>query len=59
MDVEIIGDGVHVPPPLLKLVYKIKGPDRISLITDAIRGAGLPPGESIIGNRENGFKSNP
>ncbi|HEX4852259.1 MAG TPA: amidohydrolase family protein, partial [Puia sp.] len=26
MTVEIIADGVHLPPPLLKLVYKIKGP---------------------------------
>jgi N-acetylglucosamine-6-phosphate deacetylase len=25
MDVEIIADGIHLPPPLLKLVYKIKG----------------------------------
>ena len=56
MDVEVIGDGIHVPPPLLKLVYKIKGADKISLITDAIRGAGLPPGESVIGNKDNGLK---
>ncbi|MBE9598440.1 N-acetylglucosamine-6-phosphate deacetylase [Pedobacter sp. MC2016-24] len=56
MDVEIIGDGIHVPPPLLKLVYKIKGPDRIALITDAMRGAGMPEGESILGNKDNGMK---
>lgn len=56
MDVEVIGDGIHVPPPLLKLVYKIKGPDRIALITDAMRGAGMPEGESILGNKENGLK---
>ncbi|MEO8712130.1 MAG: amidohydrolase family protein, partial [Parafilimonas sp.] len=30
MDVEIIADGIHIPPPLLKLVYKIKGADRIA-----------------------------
>jgi N-acetylglucosamine-6-phosphate deacetylase len=28
MDVEIIADGIHLPPPLLKLVYKIKGADK-------------------------------
>ena len=42
IDVEIIADGVHLPAPLLKMVYKIKGPDRIALITDAMRAAGMP-----------------
>lgn len=56
MDVEVIGDGIHLPPPFLKLIYKIKGPDRIALITDAMRGAGMPPGDSILGNRESGLK---
>jgi N-acetylglucosamine-6-phosphate deacetylase len=56
MDVELIADGVHVPPPLLKLVYKIKGADRIALITDAMRAAGMPPGESILGNINTGLK---
>ena len=56
MDVEIIADGVHLPAPLLKLVYKIKGPDRIALITDAMRAAAMPPGESILGNVHDGLK---
>jgi len=56
MDVEIIADGVHLPAPLLKLIYKIKGPDKIALITDAMRAAGMPPGESIIGNLQTGVK---
>lgn len=56
MDVEIIADGVHLPAPLLKLVYKIKGADRTALITDAMRAAGMPPGESILGSLTNGLK---
>ncbi|WP_411274842.1 N-acetylglucosamine-6-phosphate deacetylase [Daejeonella sp.] len=56
MDVEIIADGVHLPAPLLKLIYKIKGPDRIALITDAMRGAGMPEGESVLGNMNTGLK---
>ena len=56
MDVEIIADGIHLPAPLLKLIYKIKGPDRIALITDSMRGAGMPPGESILGSKHNGLK---
>jgi N-acetylglucosamine-6-phosphate deacetylase len=56
LDVEIIADGVHLPAPLLKLIYKIKGPHKIALITDAMRAAGMPAGESILGNRHNGIK---
>jgi N-acetylglucosamine-6-phosphate deacetylase len=56
MDVEIIADGVHLPAPLLKLVYKIKGPDRTALITDAMRATGMPPGESILGSLDAGLK---
>ena len=55
MDVEIIADGVHLPAPLLKLVYKIKGADRTALITDAMRAAGMPPGKSILGNLKHGL----
>jgi len=56
MDVEVIADGVHLPAPLLKLIFKIKGPDKIALITDAMRAAGMPPGESVIGNIHTGLK---
>ena len=56
MDVEIIADGIHLPPALLKLVYKIKGADRIALITDAMRAAGMGEGESILGSITNGLK---
>ena len=56
MDVEIIADGIHLPSSLLKLVYKIKGAGRIALITDAMRAAGMPPGESILGSLHNGLK---
>lgn len=55
MDVEIIADGVHLPAPLLKLVYKIKGAERTALITDAMRAAGMPPGKSILGNLKTGL----
>lgn len=56
MDLEIIADGIHLPAPLLKLIYKIKGADRIALITDAMRGAGMPEGNSILGNINTGLK---
>src|SRR3546814_3649879 len=56
MDAEVIADGIHLPQPLLKLAYKIKGPDRIALITDSMRAAGMPPGESILGSLHAGLK---
>ena len=56
MDVEIIADGIHLPAALLQLVYKIKGSAKTALITDAMRGAGMPPGESILGNIHTGMK---
>lgn len=46
--VEIIADGMHLPYELLQMVYKIKGPDRTALITDAMRGAGLPDGANCV-----------
>lgn len=56
MDVEIIADGVHLPAPLLQLIYKIKGADKTALITDAMRAAGMPEGESTLGSLKNGLK---
>ncbi len=56
LDVEVIADGIHLPAPLLKLIYKIKGPSRIALVTDAMRGAGMPEGESILGDKIDGTK---
>ena len=36
MTVEVIADGIHVPPTILRLVYKIKGVERTCLVTDAM-----------------------
>ncbi|MBR2616524.1 MAG: amidohydrolase family protein [Clostridia bacterium] len=41
MVAEVIGDGCHLPPELLRMIYSIKGADRLCLISDAIRYAGL------------------
>lgn len=54
MDIEIIADGVHVPADLLKLLLKIKGAGRISLVTDSMRAAGMPEGKYILGSLEDG-----
>ena len=55
LTVEIIADGCHLPKGLLQMIYRFIGPDRTCLITDSIRGAGLPDGaESILGSLANG-----
>lgn len=54
MTVELIADGVHLPAALLQLVYRIKGPEKIALVTDSIRAAGMPEGPSIIGSLTHG-----
>lgn len=43
--VETIADGCHLPPELLRMIVKIKGVDRVCLVTDAIRFGGLTSGE--------------
>ena len=40
MYVEIICDGKHLPPELVRLIYKLKGADRIALVTDSLALAG-------------------
>lgn len=42
--VEVIADAVHVHPAVLQLLLKIKTHDKIILVTDAIRAAGMPDG---------------
>lgn len=54
MTVEIIADGIHVPADLLHLLLKIKGTDRISLVTDSMRAAGMGEGRSILGGMADG-----
>lgn len=54
MDVEIIADGIHLPKSLLQLIYKFKGADRIALVTDSMRGAGMPEGLYKLGSLKEG-----
>jgi N-acetylglucosamine-6-phosphate deacetylase len=52
--VEVIADGKHLPISLLQLIRKTKGLDRIVLVTDAMRGAGMPDGEYLLGSLTKG-----
>ena len=44
---ELIADGHHVSPTLMKMLFRAKGPDGICLVTDATAGAGLPAGKEF------------
>ena len=46
---ELITDGIHVSKEMIKLLHKVKGCDRIILITDSISATGLEDGEYELG----------
>ncbi len=46
---ELIGDGAHLDPFLVRSVYEMVGRDHIVLITDAIAAAGMPDGDYLLG----------
>lgn len=51
---EVIADGKHLSPELLRLAYKVKGPDRLALVTDSMRAVDLPDGEYWFGAEGSG-----
>ena len=46
--VEIIADGKHLPYDLIKMILKIKGTDKVALITDSLRVAGVYPNDVTV-----------
>jgi len=48
--VGIIPDGFHVHPAIVNLVWKLKGHEKITLVTDAIVGLAMPPGNYTFGD---------
>ncbi len=46
---ELIADGYHVSPEVMSLALRLKGPDHIALITDAISATGKPEGKYQLG----------
>ncbi|MFP4079006.1 MAG: N-acetylglucosamine-6-phosphate deacetylase [Candidatus Izemoplasmataceae bacterium] len=49
---ELIVDGIHLHPAAVKLAYRSKSPDRLILISDAMRATGLPEGEYDLGGQK-------
>ena len=50
VNLEIIPDGVHVHPAVIRLLLKLVGAERVLAITDAMRAAGLRDGEFDMGD---------
>ena len=46
---EVIADGRHLTADQLRRAYKVKGPDRLALVTDSMRAVDLPDGEYVFG----------
>lgn len=49
---ELIADKIHVHPELFKLLFKIKGEDKLVLVTDAIRASCMKDGNYDLGGQE-------
>ncbi|MGH9720084.1 MAG: N-acetylglucosamine-6-phosphate deacetylase [Bryobacteraceae bacterium] len=48
---ELITDGKHLSREMLRLAWRNKGQEKLAIITDAMRGAGMPDGEYTFGPR--------
>lgn len=61
--VELICDGIHVAPEVVKLAWRMKGADRVVLVSDAMAAAGLGDGAYSFGGQpvrvEGGVARNP
>jgi N-acetylglucosamine-6-phosphate deacetylase len=51
---EVIADGKHLQRELLLLAHKVKGPDRLALVTDCNRALDMPDSEYLFGPRDGG-----
>src|SRR5260370_25539006 len=49
---EIICDGIHVDPLMVRLYFRAKDEDRIILVTDGISATGMPDGTYMLGDME-------
>lgn len=49
---ELIADNLHVHPAAQRLLYRLKGPDEVELVTDSLRACGLGDGPSELGGQQ-------
>lgn len=49
---ELICDGIHVHPASIRLAFRLFGPERMVLISDALRCCGMPDGQYELGGQD-------
>ena len=52
VNVELISDGVHIHPSVVRAVFQLFGKDRVILISDSLRATGMPDGRYPFGGQE-------
>jgi N-acetylglucosamine-6-phosphate deacetylase len=50
MVLELVADGVHLDPEIVRMVFSLVGPGSIALITDAMAAAGMSDGQYTLGS---------
>ena len=50
-NVELICDGIHIHPAVVRTVFKLFGPKRVILISDTMRAAGMSDGDYTLGGQ--------
>lgn len=51
VDCELISDFVHVHPQMMEMIRRLKGIEKIALVSDAVLAAGVAPGHYVFGER--------
>lgn len=52
VNAELICDGVHIHPSVVRATFKMMGKDRMILISDSMRATGMPDGRYLLGGLE-------
>lgn len=50
--IEMICDGIHLNPSVVRAVFNMFGPDRVCIISDAMQACGMPNGEYSLGGQK-------
>lgn len=52
LSTELIADGIHVHPAVMKILYRVKTPERLALVSDSMRASAMGEGTYDLGGQE-------